>query len=145
MTAEERRSPENGLWLCANCATEIDKDPERFPVSLLRQWKSEAEEEALRLLAHSSYRLLGIPRPAFAPPLEYQRRALQQIIDHLRQSGISTVSLPQLAQLLADPSLRDGLNPIFEPLSVEAIAGAIDEFIESGELVWSGQSFIVPS
>src|SRR5260370_20169421 len=40
MTDEERRSPDNGVWHCANCATEIDKDPARFPVSLLRRWKA---------------------------------------------------------------------------------------------------------
>ena len=43
MSDEERRSHDNGIWLCANCATEIDKDPARFPVSLLRRWKEEAE------------------------------------------------------------------------------------------------------
>jgi hypothetical protein len=56
MSDEERRSPENGIWLCANCATEIDKDPTRFPVSLLRQWKEDAEYEALKLLENPSYR-----------------------------------------------------------------------------------------
>src|ERR1700733_268880 len=34
MTAEARRAPENGVWLCATCAQEIDKDPIRFSVSL---------------------------------------------------------------------------------------------------------------
>jgi hypothetical protein len=56
MTDEERRSPENGIWLCATCATEIDKDRARFPVSLLRQWKTAAEEESLKLLENPSYR-----------------------------------------------------------------------------------------
>lgn len=58
MSDEEQRSPDNGIWLCANCATEIDKDPARFPVSLLRQWKSAAEDEALKLLENPSYRPL---------------------------------------------------------------------------------------
>lgn len=56
MSDEERRSHDNGIWLCANCATEIDKDPARFPVSWLRQWKEDAESEALKLLADPSYR-----------------------------------------------------------------------------------------
>ena len=56
MSGEERRSHDNGIWLCANCATEIDKDPARFPVSLLRQWKEDAESEALKLLENPSYR-----------------------------------------------------------------------------------------
>lgn len=54
MSPEQRRSPENGLWLCAYCATEIDKDPERFPTTLLRQWKADAEVEARMLLENPS-------------------------------------------------------------------------------------------
>jgi len=46
MTAEERKSIDNGIWLCANHADEIDKDPDRYPVELLHKWKSEAEESA---------------------------------------------------------------------------------------------------
>jgi hypothetical protein len=144
MTDEERRLPDNGIWLCANCATEIDKDPARFPVSLLRQWKADAEEEALRLLENPSYRHLGIPRPAFAPPLDYQRQALEQVIAHLRNSGITKVGLPQLGQVLPSPLLRDGFNPVFEPLSVEAVVDAIDEFIRAGKLGIEGQLLVLP-
>ena len=144
MTHDERRSPDNGIWLCANCATEVDKDPARFPVSLLRQWKADAEDEALKLLEKPSYGRLGIPRPAFAPPLDYQRAALQQIIEHLRRSGVTRVNLPQLASVLPDPLLRDGINPIHEPLSVETVVDAIDEFIETGKLRVEGQSLALP-
>jgi hypothetical protein len=56
MTDDERRSPENGIWLCAVCATEIDKDFARFPVALLRQWKIAAEDEAMKTLEDPSYR-----------------------------------------------------------------------------------------
>ena len=44
MSPEQRRSIENGIWLCRKCATEIDNDEDRFPVSLLEQWKANAEE-----------------------------------------------------------------------------------------------------
>ena len=45
-TSDERSAISNGLWLCAKCATLIDKDPVRYPVPLLRQWKTQAEREA---------------------------------------------------------------------------------------------------
>jgi hypothetical protein len=143
MTDEERRSPGNGIWLCANCATEIDKDPVRFPVSLLRRWKVDAEDEALKLLENPSYRRLGIPRPAFAPPLDYQRQALEQVIAHLRNSGVKKVGLPQLGQVLPSLLLRDGINPIFEPLSVETIVDALDEFIRVGKLGVEGRLLVL--
>jgi len=46
MTTEERKSINNAIWLCANHATEIDRNPDAFPVELLYRWKQEAEELA---------------------------------------------------------------------------------------------------
>lgn len=46
LSAEERRSPANGLWLCQNCAKLVDNDPARFPVLILRSWKESAEHNA---------------------------------------------------------------------------------------------------
>jgi hypothetical protein len=42
--------------------------------------------------------------------------------------------LPQLGKILHSPLLRDGINPIFEPLSVETIVDALDELIRTGKL-----------
>ena len=47
LTAEQRQSPENGVWLCQNCAKLIDNDPNRYPVEILRDWKTRAEASAL--------------------------------------------------------------------------------------------------
>lgn len=48
MTSDQRKSIENGIWLCSNCADKIDKDWKRYPVKLLHQWKMSAEELALK-------------------------------------------------------------------------------------------------
>jgi len=50
MTTEERKSINNAIWLCANHATEIDRNPNAFPVELLYRWKQEAEELATKEL-----------------------------------------------------------------------------------------------
>ena len=47
LTPEQRSSPENGIWLCQNCAKLVDNDPARYTVELLRAWKNEAEFAAL--------------------------------------------------------------------------------------------------
>ncbi|KAB0672440.1 hypothetical protein F6V30_07720 [Oryzomonas sagensis] len=41
LTSEERKSPENGIWLCAECADRVDKkeNEHQFPVELLKHWK----------------------------------------------------------------------------------------------------------
>lgn len=47
MSAEERKSSYNGIWLCQNCAKLIDSDTKRFTVELLSAWKQIAEEYAI--------------------------------------------------------------------------------------------------
>ena len=41
LTPEQRSSPENGIWLCAECADRVDKkeNEKKYPVELLRHWK----------------------------------------------------------------------------------------------------------
>lgn len=51
LTAEQRRSPASGIWLCQTCAKLIDSDPIKYTVSLLRTWKAAAEEAAYSRLA----------------------------------------------------------------------------------------------
>lgn len=51
-----RSSAENGIWLCASCASLIDKDADAYPVETLISWKMQAEAE-------QNYRLLNPRRP----------------------------------------------------------------------------------
>lgn len=46
----QRTHIDNGIWLCSNCATLIDKDEAKFTVALLEQWKRETENELLEHL-----------------------------------------------------------------------------------------------
>ncbi len=46
MTPEERASIANGIWLCSCCSDLVDKDENKHSISLLRQWKSQAELNA---------------------------------------------------------------------------------------------------
>lgn len=50
LSEEMRTHIDNGIWLCSNCASLIDKDSKRFTVSLLQQWKRDAENELLEHL-----------------------------------------------------------------------------------------------
>ena len=45
-----RKSPENGIWLCQNCAKLIDSDPTNYTVELIKEWKREAETAAFMKL-----------------------------------------------------------------------------------------------
>jgi len=46
LSPEERRSVDNGIWLCQNCAKLIDSDVQRYTPELLREWKRRAEQRA---------------------------------------------------------------------------------------------------
>jgi len=46
MSSGERRSIQNGIWLCTACGTLIDRDETAYPPELLRTWKREAERLA---------------------------------------------------------------------------------------------------
>jgi hypothetical protein len=43
MTAAERASASNTIWLCQSCAKLVDNDPLRYPVAILRDWRLRAE------------------------------------------------------------------------------------------------------
>lgn len=47
LSSEERKSIDNGIWLCDVCAKMIDSDEAHYSVELLRVWKSQAEYEQL--------------------------------------------------------------------------------------------------
>src|SRR5712691_8601743 len=50
ITPEQRRAPDNGIWLCQSDAKLVDNDAVRYTVDGLREWKTRAEEAAAREL-----------------------------------------------------------------------------------------------
>lgn len=46
LTPEQRKSYDNGIWLCRYCGDLVDKDEATYPVDLLRAWKTIAEHRA---------------------------------------------------------------------------------------------------
>lgn len=47
MTAQERISAENGIWLCQSCSKLIDSDVNRYTISKLKKWKEISEQMAV--------------------------------------------------------------------------------------------------
>ncbi len=60
MSPEERKSAENGIWLCQSCSKLIDDDVIRYTVDLLRIWKENAERLAIAEL--QSFSPLGLDK-----------------------------------------------------------------------------------
>jgi WD40 repeat protein len=65
LSANERQSATNGIWVCQVCAKLIDNDEVRFTVALLRDWKERAEHNArdgIRAVTVSGRRLAVLRR-----------------------------------------------------------------------------------
>ena len=54
MTSEERKSPQNGIWLCQSCSKLIDSDTTRYSKETLVAWKTIAEKSSAMELEHPS-------------------------------------------------------------------------------------------
>jgi len=62
LSPEQRVDIYNGIWLCSNCATLIDKDVRKYSIELIRQWKQLAEiESAARLLGKKLVNIRDVP------------------------------------------------------------------------------------
>lgn len=87
MSSEQRASIENGIWLCASCSVLIDKDPDHYPPSTLRDWKRQAERSARDALERSL--------PA-APQRSEQGIAIHvgELVFRPNDSGLGTVEAP---------------------------------------------------
>jgi hypothetical protein len=100
LTPEERRAEANGIWLCNLCASLIDKDEERFTIELLRKWKTDAIERALRDIAT-------------AAPGTYRRRTVVLELDDDDRAFLRALALPDedsidaVAARLRDATQRD--------------------------------------
>ncbi|MER8732847.1 hypothetical protein NKH28_23925 [Mesorhizobium sp. M1227] len=52
MTHEQRKSHENGIWLCQDCAKAIDSDDPAFSENVLNSWKRKHAEDMWRSIIH---------------------------------------------------------------------------------------------
>src|SRR5436309_1835418 len=62
LTEVQRRSAENGIWMCQTHGTLVDADEEHFAVELLRKWKAQAEAEALQVIGRTARPAEIVPR-----------------------------------------------------------------------------------
>ena len=80
MTAEERSSINNAIWLCSNCATKIDVDAGTYSIAFLQKWKRSAEQaadaEKGRLPAHPNDALNQLTTALTGLPTHFTHTAI---------------------------------------------------------------------
>lgn len=117
MTDDERASIDNGIWLCANCHTIIDKNNgEGYSIPMIIEWKSK-HEATLHALLHSH----RSPLPYLRRATE-EGRAAQEVVDTLEARGAMFVEMgyeiPFHVELSID-ALRVELSVILAKITLD--------------------------
>lgn len=104
LTPSERRSPDNGIWLCQNHGKLVDNDPRRYTAEMLREWKRLSEQAALmdiegcppsRRTPHGDAELLRFfvqcfDRPAFQDP--FMQEGSMEAFDKAIEDTITAIN-----------------------------------------------------
>jgi hypothetical protein len=94
MSADERKSINNAIWLCSNCSIDIDRDIERHSVAMLKNWKERAEDTAraelgMKLPSHNetidtvAAALTGLPKSYIAHAISNVHQASEKSLVNL--------------------------------------------------------------
>ncbi len=112
MSSQERRSAENGIWLCQKHARAIDADPDKYTVEVLRQWKERAESDANHIaLGETSGHFEFVTYSMALGPAGWRDSVpeFMDFIDARRVLGDSlAVETTRMLLELADNALRHG-------------------------------------
>jgi len=118
MTTEERKSADNGVWLCQVCGKAVDSKDSIFSVDELRGWKRRSNEDSWRSVTEN------IPYgPRMAPTPDELRTRVQAAakadLELLRQT-------PKWPRSEVSPTLM--IDGIEAPLAIKALAEAVTSF-----------------
>ena len=157
MKKEERKSIDNGIWLCQNCAKLVDNDPARYTVDMLKQWRR-LSEQAARLEVEATSSAIAdskedvdlivffaqcFDRPAFQDPfrqegsMEAFDRAIEDTIAALNTGCLRSRDGTVLARAkgkayLKNPDWRQKMDAVVDLL--RAIRSRYEFAVRSGQI-----------
>ena len=106
MSEQERKSIENGIWLCNHCARKIDIEPGAYSVGILQSWKRSAE---LKLLTNSN-------SPLYSEN-EFQKETQLRVLESHR-SGQSLMSVANFSLNTLSRIMQDELRMLDSRVSI---------------------------
>ena len=89
MTSEERKAPDNCIWMCDTHSRLIDTDEKAYSPTLLHKWKENAEKEAADRLKNYQYSQTELS----------DKKTLESIFKRLIQDGQYDVLIMLIEQL----------------------------------------------
>lgn len=121
MTREERRSINNGIWLCNVCSKIIDSEEDKYTVDILKRWKKDSEIEfnderyiKKHKIAEKKYKLIAVTNTSGGTGKTFVTAMISKEIaekTHKKILCLSTTCLDDLAYFLGI-NLKDNLNRI---------------------------------
>ncbi len=106
ISPEERSAIENGIWLCSNCSTLIDKDADKFSDALLNQWREGVEKETadeLRVGSQMKPKKIESKKESFtekAEKIKEQRKKQMDVDTFLRSPQAMEVAREQVGIIM---------------------------------------------
>lgn len=97
MTADERKSPDNCIWMCQTHSRLIDTDEKAYPPTLLHQWKYDAEKAAAERLKEYQYSQTELS----------DKKTLEGIFETLIQEGQYDVLIMLIKQFKVSNSIDE--------------------------------------
>ena len=108
-SSEQRKSADNGIWMCQIHGAAVDKEDPKFTTLLLREWKAQAERNALQAALYGKGPLASVSRMSTADELASRIRAAAAAdLDVFRRSEkwpSTTITL-----MLQVDALRDSVS-----------------------------------
>lgn len=119
MTSEQRRSADNGIWLCDDHARAVDSKDSTFTPELLRDWKRQTKQDSWLSVMHN------IP---FGP--EMQTLSPDAMRDRVRATAATDLAVFRNTAKWAstDIALTLTIDGLEEPLSTHSLAKAVTTF-----------------
>lgn len=116
-TRAQRRSPDNGIWMCKLHGTAVDARDSKFTVELLHQWKAQAQKDSWRRVLYND-----VPHgPAVQAPTE------AELSTRLRAAAAADLDVFRRLDKWPSTAIAltlevDGLS---DPVSTSALATAL--------------------
>lgn len=99
LSHEERKHIDNGIWMCANHGTEVDRDENRYTVEVLKHWREVGEARADFAKTHGWEKAdkIGINILTSLSPLEINLKKISKsAASKIIGDGIKDSCLPEL-------------------------------------------------
>ena len=91
MTAKERKSIDNAIWLCTSCARRIDKDHTLYSKELLHHWKESAEKKANNEVNHPLFNQSEVDKQVVTLLTGYPTTAIHHLVHNAISAEIKAL------------------------------------------------------